>query len=555
MKRIPILLTALIVSFAGMGQTPFATRDSMNVNHINASVLLHGDMWWNPTTEVAACEYPTGSHKHVGFTSGIWMSGYDAGNDLHVAAQTYRQDGNDYWPGPIDGSGSLSMATSTDWAKFFRVTQSDIQTFLSLSTHTTTNTPPSILTWPGTGNTYATGNAGAALTIPAGTNMAPFVDVNGNGLYEPLLGDYPRIRGDQSLWWVFSDYGPTHTQTNGLPLGVEVHVLNYAYSRNTLIDNVVFYEFTVINKSPIQYDSFRLGLHADMDLGYYNDDFIGFDSAHRMGIVYQGSPADGTAGGYPLNSYGYNAPMAGVTLLELPGDSGPTKVPAGSFNYYHNDNSVEGNPTNAAQYNYYLRSRIRNGNHRYNGFTPGMPWDTTGPSVNYVLPGDPSDTAQWSECAEGAVPGDRRFIITSNDLTLPPGGTVKISMALVVTDTNQGGCPLVNFHDIKTVADSAWVVYWNPPAPVSIAISNVNQAPQLTVYPNPASTILTAELSAPATANTTFQVFNSIGQLMPVHVQVAGNKATADIAQLPAGVYQLRCSNGGNSTTARFVKQ
>ena len=30
--------------------------------------------------------------------------------NLHVAAQTYRQNGNDFWPGPLDASGNLDRA-------------------------------------------------------------------------------------------------------------------------------------------------------------------------------------------------------------------------------------------------------------------------------------------------------------------------------------------------------------------------------------------------------------------------------------------------------------
>ena len=81
--------------------TPFTTKEYLDINNIRAAQLVHGDMWWDPATSAPQCEYPKGSGKHVGFAASLWMAGYDSQGQLKVAAQTYRSDGNDYWPGPI----------------------------------------------------------------------------------------------------------------------------------------------------------------------------------------------------------------------------------------------------------------------------------------------------------------------------------------------------------------------------------------------------------------------------------------------------------------------
>ena len=238
MKKYTFFSAALMMaSSMALAQATFTSHDSVDINNITTRILVHGDMFWDPVTQLASTQFPAHSGKSVNFASAVWMSGYDAGGALHVAAQTYRQEGNDYWPGPLDVSDTLTYATSHDWAKIWKVNKTDIAYFLSLSSHTTTNTPAMILSWPGKGNTYAQGNAAVPITVTS--DMAPFVDVNNNGIYEPLLGDYPAIKGDQSLWWVFSDNGPAHTQTNGKPLGVEVHAMAYGISRGTLMDDVV----------------------------------------------------------------------------------------------------------------------------------------------------------------------------------------------------------------------------------------------------------------------------------------------------------------------------
>jgi hypothetical protein len=281
--------TALFVMTAN-AQTPFTTKDSTDINHVKAVVLSHGDMWWDPAVGLSRCEFPKGTGKTVAFNGCLWIAGYDNNNVLHVAAQTYRQNGNDYWPGPLNSSDTVTYATSQNWAHFWKVNASDMVTFMAATPHTISNTPNAILTWPAKGNPYAAGNAGAALAIT--TDIAPFVDVNADGIYNPLDGDYPIMKGDQMVFWVFSDNGATHNESKGKALKAEVHATAFAFSRGTLIDNVVYYEYNVVNKSLNDYHNMRIGAYIDPDLGYFLDDYFAFDSTYRMGIDYNSSTYD-----------------------------------------------------------------------------------------------------------------------------------------------------------------------------------------------------------------------------------------------------------------------
>ena len=558
MKKTLFTVFMFCTAFRLFAQPAFLTMDSVDINKINARVLVHGDMWWDPTLEVADCQFPSGSGKSIAFVGSLWMSGYDAGGQLHTAAQTYRQNGNDYWPGPLDATDTLTYATSQKWACIWKVNRADINYFLSLPTHDSASTPPVILNWPGAGNTYARGNGGALLSFIPGYTYAPFVDVNGDGIYEPLLGDYPDVPGDQALWYVFSDNGPTHSETNGKPLGIEVQTLAFAYNRGTLIDNVIYYNYRIINRGANTYTNFRIGQFADLDLGYYMDDYIGFDSSHRMGVNYNGNNDDGGIAGSPLNSYGYQIPIAGVTMIKCPGDAGTNYVPAGNFDYYNNDNSIIGNPFNDSQYNYYLRSQIKTGEHFTNDFAgAGIPSTGygTGPNTNYVYPGDPADSTQWSECVSGNPPGDRRFIVTTNDFTLYPGAINDLVFALVTTDPDSlNGCPSAGFAGIKTVADTAWGDYYNPPAPLPTAVSNVSLNNTINIYPNPAHDRLYIECTGQQNGDAVISIYNTLGQLINVAVTTNGHTSTADIGQLPAGVYYVQYRNGNEQKNAKFIK-
>ena len=548
------LLSLCLTSFQIKAQAPFNTMDSVDINKIHAGVLVHGDMWWDPVNENTQCDLYGVEHYNINFVGAIWMSGYDAGNNLHISAQTNRQTGNDYWPGPLDPSGALTYSISQKWAKIWKVNGTDVQYFNSLSTHTIANTPPAILTWPGKGNTYAQGNGGAALTITY--DMAPFVDLNGNGVYEPLLGEYPDFIGDQALWWVFSDNGPTHSETHGTPLGVEIHAMAYAYSRGTLIDNVIYYDYTIINKSANNYHNFLFALWDDVILGFYLNDFIGFDSIRRLGICYYGTNDDGAGGGHPVNSYGSNSPVVGVTMISLPGDVGTTYVPTGSFDYYNNDQSGIGKPMVDTEYNNYMRARLRNGQHFTDDFTGPHNQSKgygSGPDCNYVFTGDPSDSTQWSECACNNVPGDRRFIFASNDFTLNAGSTQHVVMALVATDTGDGGCPQASFAKIRIVTDTAWNVYYNPLTPLyrSAPTGTTN----ISTYPNPTHDLLYIEDKLHNLDAASVTIYNFIGEVINIPIHKNGQRLELDISHLPTGLYNALYHNGTVQTSTKFLKE
>jgi len=539
-------------------QVPFSTMDSVNINNINAAVLVHGDLWWNPTTEVAHCEFPNGSQKNISFAGALWMSGYDGAGLLHVAAQTYRQTGNDFWPGPLDSSDTLTYAISQSWAKIWKVNRSDIQLFQALTVHDTINTPVDILTWPAVGNTYARGNGGAPLTLYPGNTYAPFVDLNGDGIYEPLEGEYPDVPGDQALWWVFSDNGPAHTQTNGRPLGVEIHAMAYAYSRGTLIDNVVYYDYHIINHSANTYDNFRLGQWADMEIGYYYNDYIGFDSSHRMGICYKGDTCS-TCFATTDNPYGNKPPVVGISMVVLPGDVPPTYIPAGSFDYYNNDNSVIGNPSVDTEYDHYLRSKIKDGKHfKDDFFGPGIECNgyDSGLNTNYVFTGDPGNDTTWSECTCGNPPGDRRIVLASNDITLLPSSTNDFVLALITTNLDSlNGCPDVSFDSIKIVADTAWAIYYNPLPPVPAAVNNVAAVNTISVYPDPAHNELYITDTRPQGGAISVTVYNTVGQLMNIATNYSNNNSVLDVSQLVPGMYYIVYRNGNKQQYAKFVKE
>lgn len=544
--KVLLLSTCTTSAFA---QLPFFTVEYLDINNIKASACVHGDLWVNPVNFTPACEFPKSSGKSANFISALWMSGYDDNNNLYVAAQTFRQKGNDYWPGPLYGD-TISYEKSHSWAKIWKVNKTEINTFRNSSPHTVSNTPESILTWPAKNNLYAKGNTGDTLNIT--TEMAPFIDVNQDGNYNPLEGDYPAIKGDQALWWVFNDNGPEHTNTDGIPLKIEVHAMAYAYTRNTLIDNVIYYEYTFHNKSGKNYKEFRAGIWNDGDLGNHLNDYAGFDSARRLAYIYNSAAIDGIVAVHP-NHYDSMIPVTGITLIETPGDGNIDKEPAGSFIRYLNNGSVYGNPQTASEYNFYLRYQLRNGSQIKNDFKgPGIPSYGTGngPVTKYMFTGNPADSNKWSECSCHNEPGDRKIVLTTNDYNFKAGEKTKITFALVIADpgTNHA-CGNFDIKDILIVADTSWNNY------IASNIPAIPNERRLVLYPNPAGNQINLVLPGTNAATEFLKIYDMRGSFIQADVKINGARLEINTGSLPAGIYHLIYQDDDIQFSGRFLKQ
>ena len=84
-------------------------------------------MIWNWISEIDNGKYeiPKDSDKHSMFAGALWIGGLDDQGNLKVAGMTYRQDGNDFWPGPLnadiasDDYGTIGADVCSDFDKHF----------------------------------------------------------------------------------------------------------------------------------------------------------------------------------------------------------------------------------------------------------------------------------------------------------------------------------------------------------------------------------------------------------------------------------------------------
>ena len=246
-------MTSVTYSKVASGCSPSSSQTDLDVNNVRATILGGGDMWWNLSD--AQYEIPKGGGLNSLFAGSLWIGGVDAGGQLKVAAMTYRQGGNDFWPGPLD----VATATITEqeciaWDKHFKIDRSDVEEYVARfgidPTYTQEMIPSSITDWPAHGN------------AAQDHFLAPFFDANGNGFYEPYDGDYPdynitgdndeaSLYGDQTLFWIFNDKGNIHSETEADPIGLEIHAQAFGFTADNEINDMTFYNYKIINLSLI----------------------------------------------------------------------------------------------------------------------------------------------------------------------------------------------------------------------------------------------------------------------------------------------------------------
>jgi hypothetical protein len=100
----------------------------LDINNVRALLHNGGDMWWDLVGD-PRYEIPKGSNRHSMFASSLWVGGLDDAGQLRVAAQTYRQSGVDFWPGPLTGGASggdaaTDQETCETWDRMFKINKS-----------------------------------------------------------------------------------------------------------------------------------------------------------------------------------------------------------------------------------------------------------------------------------------------------------------------------------------------------------------------------------------------------------------------------------------------
>ncbi len=479
MKKFVLFIAALVAAFEMTAQ--WHPGAEIDINNVKTTLYGIGNFFRMRGGENSDQGYyvPSNDIKSTIFQNTMWIGGLDADESLHMAAVRFNQLGEEFWSGPLRVTdASTDIFTVMDYHHVWKVSRADIEALIA---NPNGDIAEDILTWPAHGNV----DDGFA------EFLAPFVDVDGDGIYNPRNGDYPDILGDMTLYCIYNDnydYNQNgvveHTESGGEPLGIEIHCMLYGFNApdDEILNNTLFMRQWIYNRSSNDYHDTYIGSWTDFDIGYARDDYNGCNVQHGY---YYGYNADDFDGDGEPGSYGANPPAQVIMIL-----GGPTMNPDGLDNpkydsngnqivdesingigfgdgvidnerlgmtgyfYHENTAAMNGDPEEAQHYYNLLRGIWKSGDHvQYGGYGfPGAP-GTVGPECKFMFPYD-SDPYNWGtggvmpnggynqnglywseETGNNGAPnnaGDRRGLASSGPFTFE-SGTVQVLDRAYVT--------------------------------------------------------------------------------------------------------------------------
>lgn len=563
--------------------------DFLDHNNIRARIQASGLQFWPGPSETGykfpVFEFPKGSCKNTIFNSTLWVGGMDESGELKLAAERFRQAGMDYWPGPLSKNGSdLSIDTSTviEWQNVWKLTKEEV-IYHKLHWWETGYEPiENIATWPAHGDE----------SINQSEYLAPFIDADGDSIYNPMAGDFPLIRGNQCIYFIINDLRQ-HTESGGEALGLEIHCMAYEFYNGEIepINNTVFFSYKIFNRSSHTYNDTYIGLFTDFDIGYANDDYVGCDVERGAYYGYNGNSIDGN--GEP-ESYGDFIPAQGIVILGGPlMDANGVDDPDGQcdesingvgfgdgiednerygmkkFMYFNNGGlSAQSDPQIALEYYEYMNGIWKDGTAMEYGGNGHVSSGAYGPAANFMFPGlsdpcfwgtdgeEPYGPIDWTEISAENIPSDRRGLSAMGPFTFEPESMERIDIAFVAAfpeDENTALEQLMYNIDVvknEYYQDPTYFGYqWLGVEDNKIEITN-----KLFTYPNPVTNNLTFIYEG-SYDNANYKLTNIMGKVIFTGIIQKDVSITINMEELNPGLYVLSVTDAKMIYSSKVIKK
>jgi hypothetical protein len=529
------------------------------------------------------------------YSGGLWISGKDSLDQYRLAAQVYGSNGHDMYSGPLPNDGTLEIAAATvqQYDRLWKVTRHQMeqhQLWFACSNDPSCDMealfpngyiiPQVFLQWPAMGDP----------TLGQDQYIAPFHDANEDGMYDPAAGDMPCVPGDQALFMVFNDVAGPHAESGGLPMGIEVQLMAFAYYAEGLdLSNTVFLHYRIINRSTETFTDVHISNYSDFDLGCPDDDVVGTDVQRNAIYTYNGSDIDASCQG--VTGFGANPPALGMLVLKGPrvdpnGTDDPVSalLPAvngsgfgdgivdnerhglsNSMHYRREGNPAMTEPSFPANFLQYQRATWKNGiplTHGGNGYSTAP--DAV-PTV-FPFPGDSDPLGAgtngvpqgaWVDVLEPTLP-DPRMLGTMGPFTFAPGDVQEVLLAYVQARATEGGAQ-ASLEALKARMDQVRAFTETIPGMNgggSFCQQIVSSVPErhlrlrsLQLYPNPAADQLWLDEGGSGMV----RIIDARGML--VRQERYDGRGPIAIGQLAPGLYRVVLENGSGIRSAGFVKE
>ena len=509
-----------VSNFSSSSSNYVDSSGSFDGNKIYVDVTNNGLFFDSNVTGNSALEWPQGTGVHSIYASALWM-GAKVNGETRTIIGTFTQD---MGPGPYGGDPLAAVH------RVYKVEKSMLASPLDFA---------DFQEWPAE---YG----------------APWVDVDGDGVYTPLPNgtDHPEFLGDQVLWFVSTDEDEAYKLNIGTrSMGVEVQTTMFGFDRPDVFGDMLFLKLLVINKGENELTDTYMGIWSDPDLGSASDDLVGCDVELGLGYVYNSGEdpyyselSTGTpAAGYDF----FQGPMVDCDATEdcslgakMFGTRHPGKknLQMSSYAFYINSDPVYTDPDDETEAYYYMQGLRKDGS-AYpsqiagcaNVLADGSCETDADGNENllnggkFVFSGDPNAPHSLTNPVDGnyAVAADRRFLMNVGPFTMAQGDSQEVVFGVLHA---AGGDPLSSVAYLKEVDILAQKAY-----DIDFALPDSPPSPKVTASAFSDAIILTWDGAA-----------ENYSAVSDVDLDASGNPTTFEFEGY--NVYQHETAQGGGAT-------
>lgn len=480
----------------------------------------------------------------LGFAE-LLLGGFDPGGNLHV----FQSSESGIVPGPTVPLLQEEICTYFD--RFWRVTHTQIQDHVNDAADGLVDDPiPAIYEWPGRGNVDLP-------NFPTDFELAPFYDLNANGLYEPDLGEYPDIQPadygfplypTEMVWWMFSNANDDDL----IPVNIGCTAFHFDDRPDSILQRASFYQFNLTNRSVEDLDSLHFALALRPRLGCPKDDYFGV----LPESIFEGRPvyfynADAVDGNNENDctenrpTFPETPPAVTVHFLQnflnpIYNDSGhaidTVRSPTPSITYGRmtpfGSTSPLAYPNSDVTFYNRLTGTWNDGSRQRFG---GDGYQSSTETVAYPFTGDPSVAGSWSMLQEDLAPGDFRVYLSSFAGRLRPGQS---RSAIVAVTSHLGPTYLPDLTQITATLQDLENLFYT-----GCLVNSFMDEPLPPVttqlFPNPTNTLFTVKSAVPIRR---VELYDTQGRL-----RRSQRDATVLVEDLPLGIYFVRVTGSDDS--------
>lgn len=375
--------------------------DWINPGQMNLRINANGEL--ATYNNAAASEAKNGSNNHFFKFVNLWISGFDDNNQLHISTVNGFNKKSDFSAGPIDSLTYIGMDPK-DWNNVWTIERSQIRNHRNNFREANYEPIDAIKNWP------------ANKTGRFNPYLAPFIDYDGNGVYEPIKGDYPDFPGEMAAYFIVNDNYAEHKASGGQPLKIEIYGMLYT-SKN--FANTVYGKYFIVNRTDKNFNNISLSIHSGIQLGNEQDNYIGTLVNKNCVFAYNGDLEDDA-------HFGTKKPICSVMFLN--------KNLSSSLYITEDDHTESGMPSTPLEHRNFMDGKWKSGKFlTYGGIGLG-----SGINASFIYPENTDPQHTNNAWIENSNPGKRSILGNLKYNTLNSKQYIELDFALSGFDSTEG---------------------------------------------------------------------------------------------------------------------